>query len=80
MIDMKMFTLLERLEPGRSARARLLNWNGQQYVQDGQTIQVHDHLGHYGVAGDRGHCVLSDDSGQWEVFHGLNMQAQQPGF
>ncbi len=79
MNDLKMFSLLERLEPGYSARARLLNWNGEQYVGTGPTIDLHDHLGHYGVAGDRGHCLLSSESGQWEVFHGLSMQAQPVG-
>jgi hypothetical protein len=77
MINLKMFTLLERLEPGYSAKARLLFWNGQQYVPEKRVIEVHDHLGHYGLPGERGHCLLSDESGQWEVFNGLNLQLQQ---
>ena len=80
MSDLKLFTLLERLQPGRSARARLLQWIGDRYVPDRTAIiQVYDHLGHYGLPGDRGHCRMSEDSGQWEVFNGLNVQLQQLG-
>ena len=77
MSDLKMFALIERLEPGHCAKAHLLFWNGERYIPDrAAVIHVHDHLGHYGVAGDRGHCVLSEESGHWEVVNGLNVQLQ----
>jgi hypothetical protein len=77
MIDLKMFSLIERLEPRTSAQARLFVWDGAQYVPASEVVKVYDHLGHYGVAGECGRCILSKESGNWEVFYGLNMESNQ---
>jgi hypothetical protein len=68
MSDIRIFQLLETLTPGSSARARLLNWNGEGYTSNAfNTVTVHDFVGEHGSAGDRGYCYLSDDSHRWEV-------------
>jgi hypothetical protein len=77
MIGLKMFSLIERLEPRGNANARLLVWDGQQYVPASEVVKVYDHLGHYGFAGECGRCILSEESGNWEVFYGLNVQSSQ---
>lgn len=77
MSDIRIFQLLETLTPGSSAKARLLNWNGERYTSNAfTTVTVHDFVGEHGSAGDRGYCYLSDDSHRWEVLgtladHGL---------
>lgn len=76
MNNLRHFVLLKRLEPGETSSGRLLVWDGQQYVE-GPTVTIYDYLGHYGFPGDRGSCVLSEESGNWEVVYGLNRRATE---
>jgi hypothetical protein len=71
MFGLQIFELLETLDIGHRAEARLLVWTGQHYVSGQDTILVHDHAGSHGVRGDRGYCFLSPVSNQWEVVGGL---------
>jgi hypothetical protein len=71
MSQLKAFELLEGLEPDGSARARLLVWNGMNYVAAGEIITIYDVVGAHGPVGDRGFGVLSEDSKRWEVVSGL---------
>ncbi len=67
----RLFELVDELEAGRSALARLLKWDGQKYVPSGEEIVLHDVIGMHGVLHDRGYAVLSGESNQWEVVGGL---------
>ncbi|REK18874.1 MAG: hypothetical protein DWQ37_03460 [Planctomycetota bacterium] len=75
MAGLRVFELLEPLEPLRSAKAVLLVWNEMHYVvHDGEEVELHDFVGEHGEKGDRGYCHLSDESGRWEVITGLFCQ------
>ncbi|HVT27995.1 MAG TPA: hypothetical protein VHD36_01630 [Pirellulales bacterium] len=82
MSGIRIFQLLEPLMAGSSAKARLLNWNGERYTSSAfATVTVHDFVGEHGSAGDRGYCYLSDDSHRWEVLgtladHGIHRREQ----
>jgi hypothetical protein len=68
MAGIKIFELLEELVPGGCARARMLNWNGREYVPSTfASLKVHDFVGEHGIVGDRGYCYMSEDSNRWEV-------------
>lgn len=68
MTGIRVFQLLELLAAGKSARARLLNWNGERYRPSAfAAIQVYDVLGEHGERGDCGYCFMSDESHRWEV-------------
>jgi hypothetical protein len=71
---MRQFELLETLQPGRSARATLLNWNGQRYIASGENVEMHDFVGIHGERGDRFYGFLSPESGRWEAVGGLYEQ------
>lgn len=70
-MTMRQFELLEPLQPGRSAPAKLLSWNGQKYVRTGQEVVMHDFVGIQGERGDRFYGFLSPESGRWEAVGGL---------
>ena len=74
MVELKMFELVDALEAGGSAQAQLLKWNGKTYVPFGAMITLHEYVGEYGIADDRGYCFQSPESGQWEVVSGLFAQ------
>jgi hypothetical protein len=72
MTGIRVFELIEVLEAGKSAKARLLNWNGERYQSTSFVqVQVHDFVGESGVPGERGYCFLSNESHRWEVLCGL---------
>lgn len=72
MSSIRLFELDEPLVTGSHARARLLKWNGERYVPSRfDVITVHDFVGGEGEPGDRGYCVLSEDSHRWEFLGGL---------
>jgi hypothetical protein len=72
MTGIRVFELIEALEAGKSAKARLLNWNGERYQPSGLIqVQVHDFVGESGAPGERGYCFLSNESHRWEVLCGL---------
>ncbi|HEY1599138.1 MAG TPA: hypothetical protein VGG64_06020 [Pirellulales bacterium] len=72
MTGIRVFELVEVLEAGKSAKARLLNWNGERYQPSAFVqVQVHDYVGESGVPGDCGYCFLSNESHRWEVLCGL---------
>jgi hypothetical protein len=73
---LRLIELLEPLEAGRSAEARLLAWDDarQQYVVSDEQITVYDFAGRDGIAHDRGYAVLSTESKLWEVISGLHTQ------
>ena len=67
MPGMQLFELDDELEPGKSARARLLVWTGNEYNTRGaKSIIVYSFAGAHGVPGDRGYCFLGE-SNRWEV-------------
>lgn len=70
-MELKLFELIETLEAGGAAKARLLKWNGSTYVPFGAPVELHEYVGQYGAAGDRGYCFLSPESGNWEAISGL---------
>jgi hypothetical protein len=74
MGPMRQFELLEDLSSGRSARAVLLEWNGDTYVRSKQVIVLHDFVGQHGDRGDRGYAFHSPESQRWEVACGLYEQ------
>jgi hypothetical protein len=74
MQPMRVFQLLEDLEPFRSARANLLRYNGKDYVLTGEVVRVHEYLGSHGDRGDRGYAFLSTESELWEVASGVFQQ------
>jgi hypothetical protein len=78
MSQFKMFELIDPLEAGKSARAKLMEWDGERYVHEPQSVRVHDFIGAFGCRGHRGYCFLSNDSERWEVDCGLLSQAHQP--
>ncbi len=67
----RVFELFNELEAGHSARARLLKWDGRQYVPSNEEIVLHDVIGRHGIVHDRGYAALSEESHQWEVIGGL---------
>lgn len=69
-----LFELTEELESGRTAEARLLKWDGAKYILSRKTITIYDFVGSHGQVGDRGYCVQSVMSQQWEVVSGLFSQ------
>jgi hypothetical protein len=72
MCGIRVFQLVERLEAGKSARARLLDWNGERYrLSAFAAVRVHDRVGEHGQPGDRGYCFMSEESHHWEVLSGL---------
>ncbi|MBS0208715.1 MAG: hypothetical protein JSS27_07155 [Planctomycetes bacterium] len=71
MERLKPFELLEDLQPGRSAKAVLLQWDGQKYARSNQKVELHEFVGTHGDRGDRGYCFYSEDSGRWEAASGL---------
>ncbi len=75
---LRMFKLIDSLEAGKSARARLYRWNGERYIDDFDVIHVHDYIGECGGRGDRGYCYFSEISRRWEVLRGLLSTAHQP--
>ena len=77
MPEFHLFELLENLDAGRTAKARLLEWNGSTYLPTGPTIIIHEFVGEYGPCGDRGYCYRSPESGRWEVVSGLFAQAHR---
>ncbi len=78
MAQLNLFELLETLDPGGMAKARLLRWDGTQYVvRGGDSVLVNSYAGSHGVAGDRGYCFLGD-SERWEVV-GLLFSDKQLG-
>lgn len=70
-MSFQMFELVEPLVEERSARARLLMWNGTTYVPSDELVTVHDYIGGHGFTRDRGYCFWSDDSKRWEVLLGV---------
>ena len=67
MPSMQLFELDDELEPGKSARAKLLMWNGSSYSGRGsKSVIVYSFAGAHGVPGDRGYCFLGE-SNRWEV-------------
>ena len=74
MFNLRLFELIEPLEASRSAKARLLKWDGARYIATGEEITVHDFAGSHGTAQDRGYAFLSDQSKKWEVLAGLFTQ------
>ena len=71
MPQLQIFELVDALEPGKKAKAKLLTWNGTAYIsRGGKTILVYSFAGSHGVAGDRGYCFLGS-SDRWEVVGGL---------
>lgn len=73
-MNLRLFELIEPLEAGRSAEARLLKWDGTKYVASAEKVAVYDFVGSHGTAGDRGYTFLSDQSKCWEVLSGLFAQ------
>ena len=72
MTGIRVFELIERLEAGKSAKARLLNWNGELYKPSAFVqVVVHDFVGESGLPGECGYCFLSNESHRWEVLCGL---------
>lgn len=74
MQPMRQFELLEDLSPSGSARACVMEWNGQQYVRSRQIVELHDFVGGNGDRGDRGYMFYSPESKRWEVACGLYEQ------
>ena len=68
----RLFELTEDLRPGRSANAKLLKWDGRRYVSAGESIVLHDQIGAQGARHNRGYCLFSGESQQWEVLGGLD--------
>ena len=77
MPELKLFELLEDLDAGRFAKARLLSWNGATYLPNGPAVIIHEFVGEHGASGDRGYCYQSPASGRWEVVSGLFGQAHR---
>ena len=77
MQGLRQFELLESLEPGRSAKAVLLRWNGSRYHRSPEIVELHEFVGIHGAKGDRGFCFLSPESGRWEAASGLYQQVPQ---
>lgn len=73
-MNMRLFELIEPLEAGRSAEARLLKWDGSKYSPTAEKVTVHDFVGGHGTAQDRGYAFFSDQSKCWEVLSGLFTQ------
>jgi hypothetical protein len=73
-MNLHLFELIDPLEAGRTAEARLLKWDGEKYVPSAEMITVRDFVGSHGKAGDRGSTFLSDQSKCWEVLSGLRTQ------
>lgn len=71
---LQIFELLERLDAGHSAQARLMVWDGENYVPSRKTVTLYDFVGAHGQAGDRGYCFHSGVSQRWEVVAGLLTQ------
>jgi hypothetical protein len=70
-MSLQLFELLDSLDPGHSAEALILAWNGNQYVtKDAKTAIVYSFAGSHGVAGDRGYCFLGS-SGRLEAVGSL---------
>jgi hypothetical protein len=70
-MSLQLFELIESLDPGHSAQAHILVWNGNQYVvKDAKAAIVHSFAGSHGVAGDRGYCFLGS-SGRLEAIGSL---------
>jgi len=70
-MSLQMFELVEPLVEERSARARLLKWNGSTYVPTEDLVTVHDYIGGHGFTRDRGYCFWSEVSERWEVVLGV---------
>jgi hypothetical protein len=77
MQGLRQFELMEDLEPGRSAHAALLRWDGRRYVRTTEIVELHEFVGIHGSKGDRGFGFLSPDSGHWEAACGLYQQVPQ---
>jgi hypothetical protein len=75
-MTLRLIELLEPLEAGRSAAARLMKWDDSKkhYVASGEKITVYDFAGRHGIAHDRGYAALSSESQLWEVVSGLHTQ------
>jgi hypothetical protein len=71
MQSMRLFQLLDDLEPFHSARAVLLKYNGHEYVKTPEIVRVHEYIGSQGERGDRGYAFLSPESELWEVASGV---------
>ena len=79
MQQMRVFQLLEDLQPFDSARAVLLKYNGKEYVRTSEEIRVHEHVGSHGDRGERGYTFLSTESECWEVASGVFQQIYYAG-
>lgn len=71
---LQIFELLEPLEAGRSAQARLLVWDGDSHVPGRKVVTLYDYVGSHGHTGDRGYCIHSVVSQRYEVVSGLFAQ------
>jgi hypothetical protein len=69
---LQLFELMEQLEAGRTAQARLLVWDGKSYVPSRKVVTLFDYVGSHGLPGDRGYCFQSGMSQHWEVVSGLS--------
>lgn len=71
MPQLQIFELVDALETGKKAKAKLLIWNGSSYISRGaKTVLVYSFAGSHGQAGDRGYCFLGS-SDRWEAVGGL---------
>ncbi|HEX3727037.1 MAG TPA: hypothetical protein VHV08_12370 [Pirellulales bacterium] len=67
MASLEIFELDDELEPNKNAKAKLLTWDGHNYVTRGaKSVIVYSFAGAHGVPGDRGYCFLGA-SNRWEV-------------
>ena len=79
MDALRIFELLDDLPPSGSAKAVLLRWDGEQYVNSRDVVDVHDVVSCHGDRGDRGYAFKSQDSNHWEVLSGLFQQVPRLG-
>ncbi|MGD9645452.1 MAG: hypothetical protein AB7U73_07055 [Pirellulales bacterium] len=80
MSQIRIFELIEALEAGRSAQARLLIWDAatESYVPGRKTITLYDFVGGHGGPGDRGYCFQNGASQLWEALCGIEAQHYRP--
>jgi hypothetical protein len=80
MSQIQLFELLEPLDAGRSAQARLLVWDAssENYVPSRKTITLYDFVGGHGTEGDRGYCFHNGASMRWEALCGIEAQDHRP--
>ena len=80
MSQIQLFELLESLEAGRSAQARLLVWDAASgnYISSRKVITLYDFVGGHGTTGDRGYCFQNGSSMRWEALCGIEAQEHRP--